>query len=128
MDDDLELDMIMARKRRELLAMAAHREGEKGTTAPPAEDPVDVLRGALADRGDEVLNAALSQHPKETRRIAGRLAGLIKGGAVSGKITGEQLLWLFRQLGLNVRLDTKIYVEQDGRFVPLMDAMKKGED
>ncbi|HEU16462.1 MAG TPA: double-stranded DNA-binding protein [Nitrososphaeria archaeon] len=126
MSDDPELDMILARKRRELLAMAARQGAGKAVEQPSAKkDPVEVLRAVLIDRGDEVLEAALSQYPEETRRIAERLAELVERGAIAGKITGRQLLWLFRQLGLDVRLETKIYVEQDGRFVPLMDAMKR---
>jgi DNA-binding TFAR19-related protein (PDSD5 family) len=91
-------------------------------------DPLEVVRGVLTDRGEEVLEAALSQYPEEARRIVERLAELIERGALRGSITGRQLLWLFRNLGLDVRLETKIYVEQDGRFVPLMDAMRKRDD
>ncbi|MGC8555431.1 MAG: DNA-binding protein [Conexivisphaera sp.] len=127
MSDDPELEMILARKRRELLAMAARRE-VGGTEAEQRRDPVEVVREVLVDRGDEVLEAALSQYPEDARRIVGRLAELVRRGAISGKITGRQLLWLFRQLGLDVRLETRVYVEQDGRFVPLMDAMRKRDE
>ncbi len=125
MSDDLELEMILARKRRELLAMAARQASS--SEKPQRRDPVEVLREVLVDRGDEVLDAALSQYPEEARRIVERLAELVERGAIAGKITGRQLLWLFRQLGLDVRLETKIYVEQDGRFVPLFEAMKREE-
>ena len=126
MSDDPELDIILAKKRRELLAMAARQGAGKTVEQHSAKkDPIEVLRAVLVDRGDEVLEAALSQYPEETRRIAERLAELVERGAIAGKITGRQLLWLFRQLGLDVRLETRIYVEQDGRFVPLMDAMKR---
>ncbi len=126
MSDDLELEMILAKKRRELLAMAS-RASTGGTEPQAKRDPVEVLRGVLVERGDEVLEAALSQYPKEARRVVEKLAELVERGAVKEKITGRQLLWLFRQLGLDVRLETKIYVEQDGRFVPLIDAMKREE-
>ena len=36
-------------------------------------------------------------------------------------LTVEKLLALFRSVGLNVRMDTKINVEQDGKFVSLSD-------
>jgi len=128
--DDLELEMILAKKRRELMAMAARKSAEEEGVARGARksDPVEVVRGVLTDRGEEVLEAALSQYPGEARRIVERLAELIERGALRGSITGRQLLWLFRNLGLDVRLETKIYVEQDGRFVPLMDAMRKRDD
>jgi len=41
------------------------------------------------------------------------------------------LLYLFRTVGLNVRMDTKINVEQDGKFVSLTDKLsstKKSEE
>jgi len=37
---------------------------------------------------------------------------------------GGQLLALFRSVGINVRMETKINVEQEGKFVSLSDKLK----
>ncbi|HIH68590.1 MAG TPA: double-stranded DNA-binding protein, partial [Candidatus Nitrosotenuis sp.] len=38
-----------------------------------------------------------------------------------------QLLALFRSVGIHVRMQTKINIEQDGKFVSLSDKLGKGE-
>lgn len=124
-EEDLELEMILARKKRELMMRAAEierkDEGER--------DPVEIVKGVLYDRGDEVLDAALDQYPEETMVIVRRMAELIEGGQMGAgeRISGRQLLWLFRQLGMDVRLKSKILVEKDGKLVPLVEAMKGDE-
>ena len=35
-----------------------------------------------------------------------------------------KLLTLFRSIGLNIRMNTKINVEQDGKFVSLTDKLR----
>ena len=62
--------------------------------------------------------------PNETRAVIVQLAQLISSGEFDEKIDGGQLLSLFRTIGLNVRMQTKINVEQDGKFVSLTDKLK----
>ena len=42
---------------------------------------------------------------------------------VNEEIDGGKLLLLFRSVGMNVRMKTKINVEQDGKFVSLSDKL-----
>ena len=79
----------------------------------------------LGFRGSEVLQNAESQFPNETGIIVEKLAELIKTGEISEAIDGGRLLALFRSVGLHVRMDTKINVEQDGKFVSLSDKLSK---
>jgi len=74
------------------------------------------------------LQAAESQFPNETKTIIGQLAQLISSGELNEKIDGGQLLELFRTVGLRVRLNTKINVEQDGKFVSLSDKLSSAKD
>lgn len=86
-------------------------------------NPRDILLKSLGFRGQEVLEAAESQFPKETRTIIIQLAQLITSGELNERIDGGQLLELFRTVGLRVRMNTKINVEQDGKFVSLSDKL-----
>lgn len=121
--EDLELEMIMARKKMRLLKQATLTRS-KPTDRGVEQDPISLVKSRLYSRGEEVLEAALRQYPDAVSKVVERLADLIKSGSLSGRISGEQLLWLFRQLGLNVRLETRIRVEKDGRLVSLADAVR----
>ena len=87
------------------------------------ENPRDVLIKILGFRGIEVLENAESQFPNETVMIIQKLAELIKTGEINETIDGGKLLTLFRSVGLNVRMATKINIEQDGKFVSLSDKL-----
>ena len=89
----------------------------------PKENPRDYLVNKLGFRGLEVLENAESQFPNETKMIVGKLAELIKTGEIDEIIDGGKLLTLFRSIGLSVRMQTKINVEQDGKFVSLSDKL-----
>lgn len=77
----------------------------------------------LGFRGLEVLENAEFQFPNETKMIIQKLFELIKTGEINETIDGGQLLTLFRSIGLNIRMATKINVEQDGKFVSLSDKL-----
>ena len=76
-------------------------------------------------RGLEVLQNAESQFPNETQMIVQKLSELIKSGELNETIDGGKLMTLFRAVGLNIRMETKINVEQDGKFVSLTDKLSK---
>ena len=73
----------------------------------------------------EVLQNAESQFPNETQMIIQKLSELIKSGEINETIDGGKLMTLFRAVGLNIRMETKINVEQDGKFVSLTDKLTK---
>ena len=85
------------------------------------ENPRDHVVKILGFRGLEVLENAESQFPTETKMIVDKLSELIKTGEINESLDGGKLLSLFRSVGLNVRMATKINVEQDGKFVSLSD-------
>ena len=88
-----------------------------------SEKPRDSLIKILGFRGLEVLENAESQFPNETKMIIEKLSELIKTGEINESLDGGKLLTLFRSVGLNVRMATKINVEQDGKFVSLSDKL-----
>lgn len=117
-DQDPELEIIKAKK---LLKM------KKKMTEKPKTDR-EVFLEYLADRGAEVLSAAEAQYPRETAVIVAKIAELIKNGELQSKISGGELLSFFRSIGLRVRMDTKIRVEEHGKLVSLSERLKSKED
>ena len=87
------------------------------------ETPRDFLIKVLGFRGLVVLENAESQFPNETKLVVGKLSELIKSGEIAETLDGGKLLALFRSIGLNIRMATKINVEQDGKFVSLSDKL-----
>ena len=90
----------------------------------PSENPRNLLVRKLGFRGLEVLENAESQFPNETKIIVEKLSELIQTGEINETIDGGKLLTLFRSVGLNVRMATKINVEKDGKFVSLSDKLR----
>ena len=76
-------------------------------------------------RGLEVLQNAEYQFPKETQIIVLKLSELISSGEIKEVLDGGNLLALFRAVGINVRMKTKINVEKDGKFVSISDKLGK---
>jgi DNA-binding TFAR19-related protein (PDSD5 family) len=87
--------------------------------------PRDIVVKQLGYRGLEVLENAEVQFPSQTKFVIGKLAELISSGEINETLDGGKLLTLFRAVGVNVRLETKINIEQDGKFVSLSDKLSK---
>jgi len=124
-DEDLELERLKAKRLAEMQQNISTLRQEKPPEPEKKEKPKprDIVLKSLGFRGQEVLEAAESQFPNETRTIVGQLAQLIESGELTEIIDGGQLLTLFRTVGLRVRMNTKINVEQDGKFVSLSEKL-----
>ncbi len=128
MSEDPDIEMIKARKLREMKEKAAAMERTKSGVPEKKDKPAkETVMAYLYDRGDEVLNAAYAQYPAQTEAIVAKVAELIKSGELKEKISGGELLSLFRSVGLRVRIDTSIRIEQDGKLVSFSDKLKQNE-
>ena len=129
MSDDSELERLKAKRLAEMQKNINTRQDSEKTPEQPKEqaqeNPRDVLVKVLGYRGMEVLQNAESQFPNETAMIVQKLSELIKTGELNETLDGGKLLTLFRTVGLNIRMETKINVEQDGKFVSLTDKLSK---
>ncbi len=120
--DDLDLKIKLHRMQRRLLAEKAQKETQRPSSPP--QDPEAVVRRILAERGDEVLDAAKQQFPAETRQVINELAGLITKGEVT-IITGEWLYTVLNQVGIPVRLKTTIQIVSDGKAGSIANKLKE---
>ncbi len=124
MSDDSDIEIIKARKMMEMRKKAAELEKAKSAKEKSAKEKV---LSYLYDRGDEVLKAAYAQFPVQTEAIVNKIAELISAGEIQQKISGGELLSLFRSVGLRVRLDTSIKIEDHGKLVSFSDKLKQNE-
>ena len=122
--EDKELELLKKRRLAEMEKNIASKQKQEETTStekPPAAR--EVLLKRLGYRGLEVLQNAESQFPSDTKIVVEKLGELLTSGEINEEIDGGKLLVLFRSVGINVRMDTKINVEQDGKFVSLSDKL-----
>lgn len=128
-DEDPELAIIKARKMKQLKEKAALtekiREDERKTNMTKMDDK-EILLKYLYDRGDEVLRLADSQFPVQTRIIVKRIVELIKSGEIDSLISGGELLAIFRSVGLRIRVDTNIRIEDHGKYISFGEKLKEG--
>ena len=120
LEEDVELRRINAKK------MALLKKRVELATAPKPLEKAnrEIVLDALYDRGGEVLQAAYSYYPKETPIVVDYLAKYIKEHKETEKISGGELLEVFRSLGLRFSLKTSIKVQEKGKFVDLKDKFK----
>ncbi len=126
-EEDSELERLKAKRLAEMQKNISTKQkiesAAETTKETISEKPRDFLIKILGFRGLEVLENAESQFPNETKMIVEKLSELIKTGEINESLDGGKLLALFRSVGLNVRMATKINVEQDGKFVSLSDKL-----
>ncbi len=126
MSEDEELEFLKHRMLKELMQQKLREEQERRRAEALAEeDPRAIVASYLVGRGLEVLEAAEAQYPQVAAAVVRELAKLIKQGRVKGPITGEELYSVFLNLGLRVRLPTKIYYEKHGERKGLSDLIRE---
>jgi DNA-binding TFAR19-related protein (PDSD5 family) len=127
--EDPDIAIIKARKMKELRDKAAAfekaKKREEQQPTPQKENDREIISTYLYDRGEEVLKLAESQYPYQTKAILARIIELIKAGEISQRISGGELLALFRSIGLKIRVNTSIKIEDHGKLVSLSDKLKQ---
>jgi DNA-binding TFAR19-related protein (PDSD5 family) len=128
--DDPDIDIINARKLKELREKAAAMEKAKASQQQQQQPKSsrDIVSAYLYDRADKVLDLAYEQYPAQTEAIITRIARLILDGEITSRISGGELLTLFRSVGLNIRVNTTIKVEEDGKLISFSEKLKQQND
>ena len=135
---DPDLELINARKMKALKEQFASKEKEKKimeqnelnqkkSTTTDGVSERDFLISYLYDRGNEVLDIAEQQFPFQTKIIIKRLNELIRYGEIT-KISGGDLLSVFRSLGLNIRINTNISISDHGKTISFSEKLKQSRD
>ena len=129
--EDKDLERLKAKRLAEMRDnLSSQRAQEKVAASQkeqqnkkPSQREIVVKR--LGYRGMQVLQNAEYQFPKETEIITLKLSELISSGDIKEVLDGGNLLALFRAVGINIRMKTKINVEKDGKFVSISDKLGK---
>ena len=130
MSEDKDLERLQAKRLEEMRKNLSFQNRQDKIAALEKEQkvkltPREIIIKQLGYRGLEVLQNAEYQFPKETEIISLKLSELISSGNITEVLDGGNLLALFRSVGINVRMKTKINVEKDGKFVSLSDKLSK---
>ncbi len=128
-DEDNELEILKAKRLAEMQKNLSFQEKQKESEQKSdiATEQVtsrEYVVKSLGHRGMEVLQNAESQFPNEAKIIIEKLGELIASGDINEILDGGKLLVLFRSVGVNIRMQNKINVEQDGKFVSITDKFK----
>ena len=124
-DEDKELEQLKKKRLAEMEKNIALKQNQNETSDSTKSVPLprDLLLKKLGYRGLEVLQNAESQFPYDTKIVVEKLGELLNSGEINEEIDGGKLLVLFRSVGINVRMENKINVEEDGKFVSLSDKL-----
>ena len=128
-EEDKELEILKAKRLAEMQKNISSQEQQKDS-----EQKSDITKEQITSRdyvvknlgyrGMEVLQNAESQFPNEAKIIIEKIGELISSGDINEVLDGGKLLVLFRSVGVNIRMQNKINVEQDGKFVSITDKFK----
>ena len=123
-DEDKELEQLKKKRLAEMEKnLALKQEQEKIPTQEKPPSARKILVKNLGYRGLEVLENAEYQFPSDTKIVVEKLGELLNSGEINEEIDGGKLLVLFRSVGINVRMENKINIEQDGKFISLSDKL-----
>ena len=128
-EEDKELEMLKAKRLAEMQKNFSNHDQSDGNVTDEIKKPKPSLRdyvvNSLGHRGMEVLQNAEYQFPNESKIIIEKLGELISSGDINETLDGGKLLVLFRSVGINIRMENKINVEKDGKFISIADKFKK---
>jgi len=127
---DEELERIKQKRLEELrrkMLLNQIKEKEPETEPEPTKEPTneEMLGKYFGNRAWEVWNAAKYQYPQVMPKIEVMLVDAIKQGKIKDYIDGANLMGFFRQVGIPVRLDTKIRVSEHGELKTLEQKIKE---
>ena len=129
-EEDKDLEILKAKRlaemQKNLSIQERQKEAQKEPSAVKKDKPAlrEYVVKNLGYRGMEVLQNAESQFPNQSKIIIEKLGELIASGDINEVLDGGKLLVLFRSVGINIRMQHKINVEQDGEFVSITDKFK----
>ena len=132
-EEDPDIAIIKARKMKVMREQAAElekvrieRQRLEESKMQHKRSNTEIISDYLYDRGEEVLKLAESQFPVETKSLVNEIVELIRMGEIKQRISGGELLALFRSVGINVRINTTIKIEDHGKLVSFADKLKQG--
>ena len=123
MSNDVELERLKRKRLARMQKMLSDKQQQAQAESGKLE-PSNVLERVFVGRAWEVYHAAMQQYPQIAVQIFRELAELVQSGQLREQISGEQLYGLLRQIGLDVRLETKIQILEHGKLKSIADKFR----
>ncbi len=121
MDDELEII-----KRRKLLELQKRLlEKTKKKAEPEKPDFYSLFLSSLTDDGREMFGKALDQYGDAAARVGESIGRLIYAGRIRGRLGAEEIYWIFREIGMPIRLETRIVYKKRGEVKSISDMLKE---
>lgn len=123
MSDDIELI-----KRRMLLEMQRRMLHQ---AAPRQERKVDylvVFTSSLTEDGQEMFKRAVDQYGDMAKKVGEKLGMLIHSGRVKGTLDAEAVYRIFYELGMPIRLETRIVYKKGGEVKSISEMLREKEE
>ncbi|MFH0850102.1 MAG: DNA-binding protein [Candidatus Bathyarchaeota archaeon] len=126
MDDELErLKQKRLEELQRQMLLKQLKEHEPKPAPAKEQTPEELLGQYFGDRAWEVWNAAKAQYPSVMPQVEKLLVDAVKQGKVKDVIDGAGLMGFFRQIGIPVRLETRIRISEHGELKTLEQKMKE---
>ncbi|MEZ0345385.1 MAG: hypothetical protein ABWK01_02390 [Infirmifilum sp.] len=122
MGEEIDLELI---KKRMLLEMQKRMMEKEVKRAEP--DYYNVFLGNLTDDGRVMFEKAVEQYGDTARKIAEKLGRLYHIGRLRGKLDAEAVYWIFSEIGLPIRLETRIVYKKGGEYKSISEILKEEE-
>ncbi|MCZ2809213.1 MAG: hypothetical protein O2V44_07665 [Candidatus Bathyarchaeota archaeon] len=116
---DLELERLRRQKLAELNKRFLRNDDKK-----KEEDKKQILHKVFVGRAWEVFNATRAQYPQVAEKLRDILVQLASSGKIT-RVTGEELYFLLRRMGLRVRLKTTIRFKEHGKLKSIEQKLRE---
>ncbi len=117
---DLELERLRRRKLAKLSKRFLRNKEEK----KEENNRQNTLQNVFVGRAWEVFNATRAQYPQVAEKLGNILVQLASSGKIT-KVTGEELYFLLRRMGLRVKLKTTIRIKEHGKLKSIEQKLRE---
>jgi len=117
-DDELE------RLRRRRLTQLSKRFLIKKEDKKEEGNRQDALKRVFVGRAWEVFSATQAQYPEIAEKLRNVLVQLASSGKIT-QVSGQELYYLVRKMGLRVRLKTRIRIKEHGKLKSLSEKLRE---
>lgn len=116
----LKMRKLLELQKKKLLEEAQKRESKK-------QDPYAIFLKLLTSDGRRMFENALSQYPLQAKRIGETIGKLYLIGKIRGPLDANLIYGIFYELGLPIRLETKIVYKKRGEVKSISEMLKEEE-
>ena len=118
-----EIELIKKKKLLELQKKLLRKKLEKNTEKVP--DFYSLFLSSLTSDGREMFDKALDQYGDAAARIGESIGRLIYAGRIRGRLDAEQIYWIFRELGMPIRVETRIVYKKGGEVKSISEMLRE---